>query len=451
MMAIGQRQWTVLALALLAACRKPHSSPTPSQAADTLGPTLAERAPARTRLLARVATGEFAWTSQLWDGVEEELAAGRAAGTPIKTLDQCGVDKSTALGVVEVAIGEPFQVIVEVHGSLSVAAVSCVLGMQSVDGQFSFAGFTLADLPRGGLRFSNVADSGGASLPLRERFQSLAARHAGVAIAATGSADFPVESRWLLVGTQSRFEIDFGSEAVAASAHSWLFDALAVAARTDSAVADLGIGLQGRTLSVKPPPDQDKAMALSRALKPRVLESFKMPSGSMEPTLLPGEHFFVGKGTAVGTARRGDVVAFRAPDSGAQYVKRVVGLAGDQIELRDEGLFVNGKETAVKALGTISIEMPGSPGASLEGTRWQERLDGRTYETIRSRAIQRPNARWMVPAGHVFVIGDNRDNSYDSRSFGPILQTSILGRVLCVFYSMGSAGLRWDRIGTPVE
>jgi signal peptidase I len=446
-------RWGVL-LALLPACRPAGVAPPPSlRPSADVGPTIVEGAPAMARLLAHVDVMALPVSNQLWTAFEQGIASAKAAGASVETIGECGIDKRSAIGIVEVAIAPPFQVIAEAHGTLSVAAVCCVLGMPASDGPISLGAFSLADLPRGGVRFSNVDDAPpGARQPLREPFQRLAARHAGVVLAALGSRAEPAEARWLIDGTQNRFELDFSSQATATAAHAWLTQTFSAAAIAEPAMAGFVTSLEGKTLSVNAlvNPDQATATAVAQALRAHVLEAFEMPSGSMEPTLLRGDHFFVGKASPV-TVRRGDVISFTATDAHVKYVKRVIGLAGDNIELRDGALSVNGQPVAARALGPTSIDDPAPSATSISATRWLESLEGRSYEIVKMDGSHGANGRWHVVPGRVFVLGDNRDNSFDSRAFGPILETSIIGRVLFVFYSNGRTGIRWERIGTEVH
>jgi len=144
-------------------------------------------------------------------------------------------------------------------------------------------------------------------------------------------------------------------------------------------------------------------------LKDRV-QSFKIPSGSMEPTLLIRDRLWAKR---VAEIRRGDIVVFRPPDVPDQdYIKRVIGLPGDRLELKDNRIYINGR-----------------------------RLDEpyavyRTGGSLKSRF-----GPFRVPAGEYFVMGDNRDNSRDSRYFGPVPKDSVFGRAYKRFWPWGRSGL----------
>jgi signal peptidase I, bacterial type len=190
---------------------------------------------------------------------------------------------------------------------------------------------------------------------------------------------------------------------------------------------------------------------------------YVVPTGSMKPTILEGDRVFVLKAAyqvrvpfsrmslfATGLPRRGDVVVLRNPDGGTvPFVKRLIGLPGDAVEIRDGVLHVNGAEQASEFLPPV--EGPdGHP--VLVGT---ERLSG-TPHPVRLLP-DHPNAvrSWgpmVVPEGEVLVLGDNRDESRDGRYFGTRPIGDLLGRAVGVFWSWDpewTRGPRWNRFVRP--
>lgn len=162
-----------------------------------------------------------------------------------------------------------------------------------------------------------------------------------------------------------------------------------------------------------------------------VAQAFKVPSGSMAPTLNAGDHLMVSR--LSGTPGRGEVIVHRYPrDPSTTYVKRVVGIGGDQVEIRAGILRVNGSPVPTSP---SSLACPVPPG-ELSGTchRFTEELDGRKYDIIRTAPMypemQQDWGPYDVPAGQLFVIGDNRDNSSDSRFWGPVPVEMVVGRVM---------------------
>ncbi len=181
-------------------------------------------------------------------------------------------------------------------------------------------------------------------------------------------------------------------------------------------------------------------LAVVLVLRSFLVEPFQIPSGSMKPTLEVGDFILVNKFAygirlpvldtkiiEVGDPQRGDVMVFRYPsDPNVNYIKRVVGLPGDRIRYSsDKQLFINDQPVAEQLLG----QEPGSLGSA---TLYREKL-GEVEHLIR-KELQRyriePGGEWQVPAGHYFMMGDNRDNSNDSRYWNdPKIPKPLLGMV----------------------
>ena len=190
---------------------------------------------------------------------------------------------------------------------------------------------------------------------------------------------------------------------------------------------------------------------------------YQVPTGSMKPTILEGDRVFVLKCayqirvpfTALrlfrtGSPRRGDVVVLRNPDGGrVPLVKRVVGLAGDRVELKNERLFVNGVFQKLRM-------RPVSGGGEEEPFRWvgTEDLTGKIHpvQVLPERPAMRTFGPVLVPADSVFLMGDNRDDSRDGRYFGPRPVADLLGKAEGVFWSWHPdlwKGPRLSRFGRP--
>ena len=175
------------------------------------------------------------------------------------------------------------------------------------------------------------------------------------------------------------------------------------------------------------------AALIALAIRSFVVEPFKIPSGSMIPTLLIGDYVLVNKfsygvrvpitGTLLFGERspaRGDVVVFRWPDDPSQdYIKRVIGLPGDRIQIIDRRLWLNGQlvDRIDEGEYVFAAREPGGPGVM---ERYLERNpEGLEYNVLQANSgIAGPADRrgpWLVPEGRYFMMGDNRDNSRDSR------------------------------------
>ena len=210
------------------------------------------------------------------------------------------------------------------------------------------------------------------------------------------------------------------------------------------------------------------ALSLPFLIRAYLYQPFNIPAGSMIPTLLVGDHFFVAKYAYAGIwgtgPARGDVVAFLTPrDNATAYIKRVAGLPGDRIQIKQGMLHVNGIPVVREQMPDFVGEDPcGSAGAA-KTRRWRETLaEGVSYETLDcvDNGFYDNTNVYTVPAGRIFVLGDNRDNSIDSRSLsaiGYVPLENVIGRAGLIFFSRdagdrgGSTGIRWGRIGMLVR
>lgn len=194
------------------------------------------------------------------------------------------------------------------------------------------------------------------------------------------------------------------------------------------------------------------AILLALFIRTFIVQAFKIPSGSMLPTLKIGDHLLVSKftyGLRVPFSgalllpwkepQRGDVIVFRFPkDRSVDYIKRVIGVPGDTVTIKDKRVFINGEVIA-------------DPHAHFTST-----------DIIDGKASPRDNfGPVTVPEGAVFVMGDNRDNSYDGRFWGFVDQRDILGKAFILYWSWDLekpllsferlASVRWSRIGDLVH
>jgi len=205
------------------------------------------------------------------------------------------------------------------------------------------------------------------------------------------------------------------------------------------------------------------AIAVALLLRAFVVEAFQIPSGSMIPTLEVGDHIFVSKfsyGLSIpftdtkimqyGEPKRGDVIVFKWPvDTSTDYIKRVVGLPGDTVEVRQGQLYVNGNEIHRERV-PVRCHYSETSAAGVpddhDCEHWLETLGNKVHDTILEPshpAADHP--RLVVPAGEVFVMGDNRDNSYDSRKWGTVKMNLIKGRALIIWWSRGNSK-PWDLV-----
>jgi signal peptidase I len=179
---------------------------------------------------------------------------------------------------------------------------------------------------------------------------------------------------------------------------------------------------------------------------PVVLAPYSMPSGSMIPTLRVGDHFHVLKtANPHEVPQRGDVVVFNIPSKGTDYVKRVIGLPGDTVQMQGGLLFINGSAVTREPAGDYD------DGRGRVLTLYREILPGGRSHDIVERGdddFLDNTPVFTVPPGHLFMLGDNRDNSQDSRlaDFGFIPVGNLIGRATFIYWSSDLG-----RIGTRVE
>jgi signal peptidase I len=234
------------------------------------------------------------------------------------------------------------------------------------------------------------------------------------------------------------------------------------------------------------------AVLIALGIRAFVLEPYRIPSGSMFPTLLIGDHLFVNKFVygikipftrvrlpGLRDPRRGDVVVFSVAKRGPQtypadqrpdlpteeFVKRIVGIPGDRLEFRDGKVFVNGEPVEPRPVGAPFVDEAGRELAVAEVS-----LDGKPFRILddpRLASLEPPAV--TVPPGRYFMLGDNRDHSKDSRVWGTVDLAEIKGPALFLYWSWNFNGswaellnpltwwrlllreMRWERMGDVVR
>ena len=216
------------------------------------------------------------------------------------------------------------------------------------------------------------------------------------------------------------------------------------------------------------------ALIIAVLIRTFLFQPFNIPSGSMMATLLIGDYLFVSKytygysrysfpfspplfsgrvGSFGSTPQPGDVVVFRLPrDDSNDYIKRVIGLPGDKVQMIDGLLHINGTPVKRERVDDYVGDDPcGGARAPVSTKRWRETLpNGVSYLSLDCADNSyydnwpRDGQPYTVPEGHYFMMGDNRDNSSDSRAaVGPVPLDNIVGRAQIIFFSVGEGEAAW--------
>ena len=225
------------------------------------------------------------------------------------------------------------------------------------------------------------------------------------------------------------------------------------------------------------PPSEPVMVEYARSLFPVLLivlvfrsflfEPFKIPSGSMIPTLLVGDFIVVNKFAygirlpvlnkkiiGIGEPERGDVVVFRYPkDPAVNFIKRAIGLPGDTITYRDKQLFINGEKVEETPAGRFGSDDVKCSTPAIDASLYWEKLGDANHNILVHDHSGGRNGQWVVPEGHYFMMGDNRDRSNDSREWGFVPEENILGRAVGIWlnfdFEKGCAD--FSRVGNGIH
>lgn len=201
-------------------------------------------------------------------------------------------------------------------------------------------------------------------------------------------------------------------------------------------------------------------------LRSFLFEPFRIPTGSLEPTLLVGDFILVNKYdygvrlpvihtilTESNTPQRGDIIVFRyPPNPSMDYIKRVIGVPGDKISYINKEIYINGNKMPQTFLSAVSVKDEVNEVLNVQ-EKEEDLLGVKHHIYINPSARSQDYNEVVVPKGMYFVMGDNRDDSADSRYWGFVSDKDIIGKAVMVWMSWDSdkTGVRWHRIGKSIQ
>jgi signal peptidase I len=247
----------------------------------------------------------------------------------------------------------------------------------------------------------------------------------------------------------------------------WLLDGVYFAKRRKTAATESQGEKSGDPILVEYSRAFFPVILIVFVLRSFVAEPFRIPSGSMLPTLNIGDFILVNKFSygfrlpvlnqkviSVADPKRGDIMVFRYPhNEKMHFVKRVIGLPGDVVEYKSDKLVINGQPAALDGDGEYSYKNGNGRQVSLD--MFREDLGDIEHEILLDpRRRSRQGLRFEVPEDSYFVMGDNRDYSNDSRFWGFVPDENVVGKAFFIWFSLdwtNGGGVNWSRIGTMLN
>lgn len=431
---------TLVVIAVALGCGGSASSPA-SQAPDSPIPPLLARVGPAPRVFANLSLVDAAIREQLVAAEQSQRAQHD------KSAGDCGVTPAN-LQRLRIAIGEPLHVAAEIDGKIDARGAACLLG-PSDPAALARTGVIVRDRPGGvAIEYLAVAPpAGGPAANARELSRRCEGTSCAAAMLGPSSARLWMQ---LAVGKTLHVQLTGANFHRFVEAANQLLDDIR---RTSRDVALLTIREQPGGMSLEMPTDASvvSSTLLALGLRVRLIESFKIPSSSMVPSVLVDDHILVGKGRLLGDPVPGDLLVYKQGDG--VWIKRYIAGPGQTIAETRAGLEIDGKPLATEVVDPSYHFRDGEDAehaVERTGTVVREHLGSRSYLTLRT-GPPHTEGTWKVPPDHVFFIGDNRNNSNDSRYIGPSARDAIVGRVLCTWFALRDGTPDWDRIGIALE
>lgn len=247
----------------------------------------------------------------------------------------------------------------------------------------------------------------------------------------------------------------------------WLLDALLLRQKRKDRAARAGADAVNEPVLVEYARSLFPVLLVVLVFRSFLFEPFKIPSGSMIPTLVVGDFIVVNKFTyglrlpvtnqkvvSYNTPNRGDVVVFRyPPDPAINFIKRVIGLPGDTISYRNKRVYLNGEELELnEGKPYLSSETKCATPRS-DAVRYLEGLGNSRHALLLHTNSSGQDDQWVVPEGHYFMMGDNRDRSNDSREWGFVPEENLVGKAVGIWlnFDLNKGCADWGRIGSGIE
>ena len=362
-----------------------------------------------------------------------------------KQLADCGLSLATLMRI-RLAISEPFVVRAEIDGALDTKKAACILGNDGMQ-WLQASGLAITD-SRKGIRIAPSAD--GVRIPSPTVLSAAAVPSTPAARdEITVKLGPNVAPLMINIDLSAGIKFEMSGPGMGDAAHA-LQTAFAQLRAKHPELSALDVTARGKTLVIS---TSQAIPEFAELLHGELIEAISMPSVSMIPTMLVGETFYMVKGELGNSLTPGDVVVYRN-DNGNLSVKRIIAMAGATVESTTKGIVVDSRPLLAEVFDDHYTYFGSAEdrGAASKGVVYREHLGARTYLTMATE--HESDARighWVVPASSVFVLGDNRDNSIDSRITGPIAISSIVGRVAVRWLSLHDGKPQWSRMGVAID